>query len=263
MLGWLKNKIGLQQQPRQSFPKAEAELRAQLAPLEKVPNAKRGIVDRVVGFILTGDGESVLGELAALKHTGGSMKFSVVRYGNQTNELSEYLAWLVKLLPEDPELYLRLARVYETAKVASSLPSSFSYIAVIPPFTGTLSWLDTFLIELSQAGKRRDFFPARLLQQMIAASGADPSTLVKAAFFYEDANGKTQISKWTSARFVYFQCLLGFAELVHDAPDVVRPAFKQKDAISRATALRAIAALDISPEHFADEIATLAVSGSK
>ncbi len=258
VLGWFKNKIGGEQH---SFPEAEAELRTQLAKVEKFPNAKYGLLDRLINFALTGEGESVLSELSTIRP-------QTSRYGSIDHEifaspLADHLARLGKLLPEDPELYLRLSRVYEAVKQANTGIVRYSSLISIPGFAGTLDWFTNFLIELSEVGTRRNCFPASLARKMIVAKGHDPSLLVKGAFFYEDSTGQTKMNKWLKGPFVYFECLTGFAELVHSAPDIIRPAFQQKDAGCRTAVLHALVALNVSLEPFADEIATLAVSGSK
>lgn len=259
MFDWVKDKItsGLQ---GISNGKAAEALRARLEPIEKLPGAKKRIADRLTRFVLTGEDEGAVAELAALK--GSGQAFSVY-YGTPPAHL-EGLSSLVKLLPEDPELYLRLARVFEAAPKTVSGVLQFSALLPIPAFQGSVSWLGTFLFELSRAGTQKEpNFPVSLVSAMIAASGEDPSLLVRGAFFYEDSQGKSQASRWTNSPFSCFQCLSGFAELVLHTPDIVRPAFRQREAGSRACVLRALAALEIATDPFVEEIALLAVSSSK
>ena len=262
MLGWLKDKLIPGQQESSG---AATALRAHFEPLEKVPGTKPHIAQRLTRFVLTGGGEGAVAELAALKGTSNAFLISAVNFAGTTLQPKQSLASLLRLLPEDPELYLRLARVYDAAQeTPGGAVLQLFFLIPIPAFQGPLSWLSTFLVQLSRAGKERAaIFPVNLLLAMIASSGEDPSVLVKGAFFYDDAKGKSQVSRWTSTPFAYFQCLEGYAELVLNSTDIVRPAFRQKDASSRACVLRALETLNISPEPFVPEIASLAVGGSK
>ncbi|HEU4766260.1 MAG TPA: DUF4132 domain-containing protein, partial [Pyrinomonadaceae bacterium] len=135
---------------------------------------------------------------------------------------------------------------------------------VFPALQGSLSWLGTFLLELSESGQRNSpVLPAGLVLAMVEASGENRNALARGPFFYEDSNGKSALNTWNAPPYTAFQCLDHFGELVSSSPDVIRPAFQQKQAGSRAHVLRALLALRISPAPFAEEIAALAVCGSK
>jgi hypothetical protein len=263
MLEWLKDKVmaGLQ---GGSNSKAAEELRAQFAPIEKLPGSNQRITERLTRFVLSGEGEGVVAELTALKGTSQTLDMSAIHYGGSRGRLSQSLSSLVPLLPEDPDLYLRLAQVYEAARNHGGGATFVVFGTSIPAFDGPLHWLGTFLVELSHAGKQREpFFRADLVQAMIAARNEDPALLVRGAFFYEDAQGKSQLSRWLDRPFTYFLCLKGFSEIVLSSPEIVRKALRQKDAGCRACALQALGALKITTDPFLEEIASLAVSGSK
>jgi HEAT repeat protein len=256
MFDWLKDKVA-----KVSNSAAADALRKELRPLDKLPKAPPRLVDRVVNYIVKGDGESVLADLASLKNT-----HLAVPMFTTSHRLSKGkgLVQLLKELPQDPEFLLRLAKVYDAAQQAGT-GVAYSYgIPSIPAFQGSLSWLGSFLIELSAEDKQNGAkFPVGLLLAMIDASGEDRNVLLKGAFFYEDAQGKSLLNYWTGQPFANFRCLDQFPELVLSLPHVVRPAFQQKETSSRANVLRALRSLNIPVNPFVEEIAALAVSGSK
>ena len=260
MLGWIKDKIG----GSISYKAADA-VRVQFRPLEELPGSKHNLADRIARFVFTGEDEEVVAQLAAMPHTLQKLNMSsLFTYSAPPANHPGLLSPLLTLLPEDPELYLRLAKVYEAAEHAGTGMSYFTGFYPIPAFQGSLSWLGTFLYELSHGGTdKKPIFPASLVREMIRVNGQDPNVLVRGAFFYEDAQGKSQMRRWGNPPFSHFQSLNGFPELVLNSVDTVRPSFQQREAGSRACVLRALTALEIAPDRFAEEIASLAVSGSK
>lgn len=248
MFGWLKDKFA-----GASHHEAAEELRGELAPVEQLPGSKTGLAERLTRFVFTGEGESVFGELAAMNNS--QLAYAMDRRTG--------FPALVKLMPQDPTLLLRLARVYDETQQTGKGVIYVWLSPTIPAFQGSLSWLGTFLIELSRRGKeKKPTFPVHLVSAMIEASGADPRVLLRGPFFYEDAQGKNAINS-TLPPVTCFHCLDHFADLVLSSPDTVRPAFHQKESGSRAHVLRALSTLGIAPDPFAAEIAALAVSGSK
>jgi hypothetical protein len=158
MFGWIKDKVtGVANE------KSAEALRAEFEALDQVPGAKAGLAERLSRFVLTGEEKGVVAELASMQSPGQFFVMSTHYYSSAVPK-RQGLPALAKLLPEDPDLYLRLATVYETASQVGS--GGFpSYLGVaIPAFQGSLSWLNTFLNELSDAGKERNpFFPTGLL----------------------------------------------------------------------------------------------------
>lgn len=255
MFGWLKDKV-----TGNSNTRAAQDLRAAFAPLEQLPGSGRRLAERLAEFVLTGDGPSALSDVSKITNIHLSLPYVV---GLSDEAERPRLSQLVKVIPQDPQVFLRLAKVYDAIKQVGGAAYIYGAPAV-PVFEGALSWLNTFLIELSQNGHQKEpALPVGLVLAMIEASGENPIVLTRGAFFYEDANGKSKLSRWNAPPYTAFQCLDQFAELVLSAPDVVRPAFQQKQADSRANVLRTLSTFRISPEPFAEEIAALAVSGSK
>lgn len=257
MFGWLKNKVtGV------SDASAADALRAEFEFLEQVPGGSKRLADRLTEFVLTGAEQSVIADVVAITTSHLGLP-SIVLHHLDPGE--RHLSRLVSSLPQDPEILQRLAKAYDTLRQGGGGGAAFVFGApTIPAFNGSLSWLASFLIQYSENGKQREpTLPAGLVLAMIEASGENPSLLARGPFFYEDAQGKSQLTRWTTAPFTCFYCLGHFPELVLSSPDVIRPAFQQKQAGSRASVLEALSALKISPQPFVEEIAALAVSGSK
>src|SRR5260221_6525582 len=115
MLGWIKDKVvaGLQEM---SNARAGEELRAQFTPIEKLPGAPARLANRLARYVLLGEGEGVVAELTALPGTNQALDMSALHYwGTSRGNLAESLSKIVNLLPQAPEIYLRLALVYEAA----------------------------------------------------------------------------------------------------------------------------------------------------
>ena len=256
MFGWLKDKAA-----KVSNRDAAAALLAEFRPLNETPGAPRDLADQLVNYVLKGDGGSVIAKVASLKNTHLQIPLVSTRH----QELKQKgLPRLLPHLPPDPEVLFRLAKVYDAVQTAGAQVSYTFDAPTIPAFQGSLSWLGFFLIELSREGKEKEpIFPLGLLMAMIEAGGENPNVLIRGAFFYEDAQGRSQLDRWMGPGFACFHCIDQFPELVVSLPDLVRPAFQQKEAISRASALRALNALRIAVDPFVEEIASLAVSGSK
>jgi hypothetical protein len=108
MLGWLKDKVTGKPNAR-----AAEELRAEFAPLEQVPGAPRRLANRLADFVLTGDGESALSDIAAMTNTHMAMPyiFTYIDGGERKG-----LIKLINLLPQDPQVLLRLAKVYDALR---------------------------------------------------------------------------------------------------------------------------------------------------
>ncbi len=253
MFGWLKDKVD-----KVSHSAALAALRAEFKRLNELPGARGNLADRLANFVLKGEDESVVAEVAALKNT----HLAVAMYSTHLELQKKGLPNLLQHLPQDPQILLRLAKVYDAIQQAGIGVAYVFDAPTIPAFQGSLSWLGTFLIELSGDEKRAKF-PVGLLLAMIDASGENPNVLARGAFFFEDAQGKSQLNRWSSPGFSCFQNLDQFPEFVLSSAEVVRPAFQQQEAISRASVLRAFASLQIPVDPFGEEIVSLAVSGSK
>src|SRR5260370_41994388 len=98
-----------------------------------------GIAGRMAQFIVEGEDQASVSDLAAHRSRPG-----IVYFSGGERQFSQGLVKLLKLLPEDPELYVRLALVYEAASQAAYS----SQYSPIPGFGAAHRWLYAFLAEL-------------------------------------------------------------------------------------------------------------------
>jgi Domain of unknown function (DUF4132) len=254
MLEWLKGKVkqGLETGQKVLLAKAVS---VHFAPLENAKGGIPGIAGRLAQFVVEGEDQASVSDLAAHKSRPG-----IVYFSGGERQFSQGLAKLLTLLPEDPELYLRLALAYE----AASQTAYSSQYSPIPGFGAAHRWLYAFLAELANAGPKNDkYFSADLVEAMIVAKQEDPSILVKGAMIVQDQQGKNKFSRWVAPPYNYFRCLRGFPEVALRFHDIVIEGLHQTEASARAYTLSALAALDVPVTMFREDIATLAISGSK
>ncbi|HKW33416.1 MAG TPA: DUF4132 domain-containing protein [Candidatus Acidoferrum sp.] len=263
MLEWIKDKIKLGADASQRIVLAKA-VREHFVSLEKMKGTTPGIADRLARFVVYGEDQNALGQIFAPSSNTQPGIGQIIYYGGQRGQFSKGLGMLVKLFPQDPELYLRLALAYEAISQAGRPANVVVRFSHIPGFRGANNWLALFLEELAQAGPKNEiYFPVSLLQGMIAAKNEDPSVLVRGALIVQDQQGKNQFSRWVQPPYTYFRCLSGFAGVVSGSPDIIHEALHQLDATARAYTLQALVALKIPVEPFVTEISGMAVTGSK
>src|SRR5262245_18739165 len=109
MFGWLKEKLA-PGWPATEIGKAAEQLSRQFEPLEKMPGSKAGLAERLTRYVFTGEPQDSVAELAAMQNTQFILSNPSTFYSTHPARVD--LPDLVKLLPEDAELYLRLADVY-------------------------------------------------------------------------------------------------------------------------------------------------------
>jgi len=217
--------------------------------------AAEGFAERLADFVIGGENADALRELAAAQ-SRAAIGFD----GFGASRSSENLATLVKILPQDPALYVRLASVYEAASRQRYAPQ----FSPMPGFGGGHRWLYLFLAELFHvAPKNTKILPASFVEAMIVAKEEDPSILVRGAMIVEDQQGKNQLCRWLPPPYNCFRPLIGFPEVAARYQGIVRQALHQTDAGARVYALTALSALEIPIAPYIEEIAELAVSGSK
>src|SRR5262249_2308540 len=217
-------------------------VREHFAPFEKMKGVRQGIGDRLARFVLYGEQQIGLNEIAA-PQGGAQPGIGQITsyYGGQRGQFSKGLGTLLKVLPEDPELYLRLALSYEAISQVGRPANAIVHFSQIPGFRGAHYWLGLFLEQLAHAGPKNEaYFPVGLLQAMIVAKNEDPSVIVRGALIVQDQQGKNQFSRWLQPPYTYFRCLSGLEEVVSSLPDIVRESIHQSDAGARAYALQAL-----------------------
>jgi len=261
MLDWLKGKLKQGADAGQRLIVAKA-VHAHFASLEKMKGYAPGIAERLAQFVVYGEDQSALGQIVT--PPSGNQLGQSFYFGGRQVQFSKGLTTLLKLFPEDPELYLRLALAYEAILHAGRPSNVVVQYSRVPGFRGSHEWLAIFLEELSEAGpKDETYFPVNLVLGMISAKNEDPAVLVRGALIVQDQQGKNQFSRWTKPPYVYFRCLAGIAEVVSSSPEIVREAMNQLDATARAYTLQALVALKVPVDQFVFEISKMTVSGSK
>ena len=115
MLEWLKSKVrqGLEAGQKAVIDKA---LSVHFLPLENAKRGIPGIAGRLAQFVVEGEDQACVRDLAAHR---SRPRHRLFQRGGERQFSHQSLAKLLKLLPEDPELYLRLALVYEAASQAA------------------------------------------------------------------------------------------------------------------------------------------------
>src|SRR5215510_10075509 len=254
MLDWLREKIKQGADAGERLVLAKA-VREHFSPLEKMKGTRQGIGERLARFVVYGEDQNALNEITAPRSGTQFGIGQIIYYGGQRGQFSKGLAALLKVLPEDPELYLRLALAYGAISQAGRSANTVVRFSHIPGFQGAHHWLAVFLEELAHAGpKDETYFSGSLLQAMVVAKSEDPAILVRGALIVQDQQGKNQFSRWLQPPYMYFRSLTGFESMVLGAPDIVRESLHQSDAAARAYALQALTALKIPVELFAAEI---------
>jgi hypothetical protein len=256
MLDWLKDKvqsgIGAVQQAA-----LVSALTKHFAPLEEGKNGMPGIAGRLARYVVDGDDQRALQDLQT---NNVNRYYSYSTSGDWSTEKKQSFTAFLGGLPQDTELFVRIAFAYHAAY---SRAQSFGYTAV-PGFAGRCDWITSFLRLLIHAGHNNGkVFPAAMVEAMVVAQDVDPSTLVAGALLVQDAQGKWKTYSWMPQPYQYFRPLDGFAALVSRFPDTVRQGLHQSNAAARAYTLTALRVLDVPIEPYVDEIASLAVSGSK
>jgi hypothetical protein len=256
VLEWLKDKVkdGLEAGQRVVL---VSSLTKHFAPLEDVKNGVPGIASRLSRFVVQGADRSALQDLQAKK---GNRHNAYSNLRERFAEQSQSYSAFVKTLPQDPDLFVRLALVYDAAYGRSNIYGQ----AAIPGFGGHCDWVISFLWHLDNVGsKGKKNFPAKMVEEMVTAEGADPSVLVSGALLVQDAQGKWRPQSWLPLPYTYFRSLDGFSAVISRFPELVRQGLSQSNSAARAYTLGALQALEVATEPFAAEIALLAISGSK
>src|SRR5215469_1263765 len=169
MLEWLKGKVKQRPEAGQRVVVGKA-LGSHFAVLEQGKVGIPGIAERLANYVVDGDDQSALNDLKSRK---SGMQGYV--FGGSRGRFSQGLTGLLKLMPDDPELYARLATVYD---IASDVGHPRMY-SPLPGLQGGHGWLTAFLVEVSDAGQKNgQYFSTDLLAAMAVAQQADPAILV-------------------------------------------------------------------------------------
>src|SRR5215469_10751898 len=133
MLDWLKDKIKQGTDAGERILVAKA-LREHFGTLEKIKGARPGIGERLARYVTYGEDQNALQEIAAAQSGSQLGIGQIIYYGGQRGQFSKGLGMLLKLLPADPELYLRLALTYEAISQAGRPANMVVRFSHIPGF---------------------------------------------------------------------------------------------------------------------------------
>lgn len=226
--------------------------------LEEDKNGLPGIASRLARFVVEDEDRGAPRDLTA-HLTGLNYIGSLASQGLATRHKGK-LKPFFQALPRDTALFLRLAQVYEVLYA----PRRTSWAGSIPNLSNQLDWLKSFLLFVAETAvdieKNVDI---EMVESMLDAKGVDSAVLVTGAFVVEDAQGKWQHWSWLALPYSIFSRIEGFSSLVGRYPDIVRKGFAQSNAGARAYSLNALRYLASDTTPFADEIAAMAVGGSK
>jgi hypothetical protein len=256
MFGWLKEKVTQAVDARAAANAVHTEFER----LEQTPGAQPRLADRLTKFVFTGEGESVVAEVAAMKNTHLGLLMLTSLHGTQKQR---GLATIIDRMPQDPEVLLRLAKVYEAAQQPGTGVGYIYGAPTIPAFHGSLSWLSTFLLEVSEGERKRSDSASRFRHGDDRSEWRGSKETHQGSVLLRRHEGSELYQSLCGPAFGCFHCLDQFPELVLSLVEEVKPFFRQKEATNRASLLRGLLALKIDPAPFAEEIASLAVSGSK
>jgi hypothetical protein len=256
MLGWIKDKVADKVGAAERAALV-ADLTKHFSPLEFPKLGAPDLSERLARYVAEGDDSRVLQDLKA-NRTNHHFNYSV-RNGLPSDKARHFNA-IVKALAPDTGRMVRLAMAHHAA-----YGRNHSYgFAPVPAFAGRCEWLVALLEYASRAGgKNEKNLSAQVVEAIVADQGADASILVAGAFLVQDAKGKWRPESWNLPPHAHFRSLDGFSGLVSRYPDIVRQALAQSNSMARAHALTALHALEVPVAPFVEEIAALAVSGSK
>ena len=115
MFGWLKDKIS-----KVTTTGAGEALRKEFARLNDVPGSPPRLADRLVDYVITGEDESVVAEVVALKNTHHFLPL----FSTHKRRLEKMgLPTLLQHLPQDPKILLRVRFRQLTRQQLAQLPT--------------------------------------------------------------------------------------------------------------------------------------------
>ena len=140
MLEWIKDKFKQGADAGQRVVLVKA-VRQHFASLEKMKGATPGIGERLARFVVYGEDQNALGQIATPASGTQLGVGQIIYYGSPRGQFSKGLGMLLKLFPEDPELYLRLALTYEAISQAGRPANMVVRFSHIPGFRGAYNWV--------------------------------------------------------------------------------------------------------------------------
>lgn len=190
------------------------------ATLEDNKNGLPGIASRLALFVVEDEDRAAPKDLTAHfangQHIGWNISQGFVQ--RQKGKMKP----IFQTLPQDTELFLRLAQVYE----AIYSPRRTSWAGSIPNLDNQLDWLKSFLLFIAEtAADKEKNIDIEMVESMLDVKGVDAAALVTGAFVVEDPQGKWQHWSWLALPYSIFSRVQGFSSLVARHPDIVRKGF--------------------------------------
>jgi hypothetical protein len=256
MLDWLKklgasspyeNKAGLDG-------KSLKLLAEDFAPLDELAP---DLGARLARFVVDGNGEDVLAELAAHKQAAEKLlreRAKQLLAGNRTPPRNDFFQ---SARCGSPEFYRRLGLAYEAGTRQSRIHSQASGVFGDPK----LNWLETLLVEGTQLAlnccRPSPVFTAELLEALIEMEGHPPELLVRTAF---QPQPKSYGCPKLEPIFLRLDGL-GRSAVLHR--DALVSVLSHADFNQRVYALSMMKKCRVPPDEFAEKLVELAVGPSK
>jgi hypothetical protein len=231
-----------------------------LKNFEKLKDFGEELHDRVVRYVLDGEDEAVLGELAGKTDAAHALGLTCsTDSGIIGRDESDWGPFLVTMEPVDCRFYLRLGKVFEAA--ARKLPAGRFFCQAW--FEDSL-WLEILLQEGTQtharsfsSRERKTAISGSLIENMLTADGRTVDAFVTTAFRATEKQWET-----TKAR----DMVLSVANLGHTFAahcNLIVPFLREGTAAIRQIAVENLARAETPVQPFIAELAECAVDSSK
>ena len=224
--------------------------------LAKLGKAHADLPPRATRFVLTGQDEAVLLEIASRGDAGGAMALKCLARSYPDRVISDRTQFFSDFEGASPGLHLRLARLYEAASRRASPRRRLNWMPV-PPWLRSTSEATPAHPMVYYGTAPVIVLPASLLEDMVAADGGPKDLLARVALLADprdwDARHMSELVAGTS----------GFGAYLARHPVVVEEALSQKEAHRKVHALEVLARVKAPVPPFANILASLAVSSAK
>lgn len=237
---------------------SQAKLDELLKNFEKLKKFGGDLFDRVVRYVLDGEDEAVLGELAGKAEAAARVQlYGATGYGLRGHE-APWCAFLRTIEAVDCRFYLRLAKVLEAA--AKTLPGHFFFCQ---SQLDNNTWLEILLQESTETranvwpSTQSSAIPAKLIEDMLEADGRLSEPFITAAF-------RPSAVKWHAdyARNVLLAVRdLGSCYAAHR--QLIAPFLIEGTAASRQVAVENLARTKAPAKPFLAELVQCATDTSK
>ncbi|MCP4151853.1 MAG: DUF4132 domain-containing protein [bacterium] len=224
----------------------------------RLDKLESGLSNRVLHFVVDGEGEEILLELAGKKGCGKAIGLGCcLTYTEMQDKPRQFRKQLFSKVEEDkPEVYARLAQVYDAVSRCD-----LNKLFIETP--GVDEWVEIFLLEVmhhTPYGYYRDenvyAFSAETIEKILELGGTTPDMLYRIVFLAEAESYPANLARELTH-------LNGFMERIALHPQPVMEALNHKNARQRNYALGIMTREGSNIEPFREKIVELAVSSAK